>query len=370
MLLGGHRSPYSTRRPPYARLRAGDTVRFTTPPLGPPGPSAGSGARDPPRRNRGSRVVEVRARGAQPDRGPGSAGGGPGVPGAGPADPEATGWPTSWWATPTTPPPSRSPRGDPPPLQADGLLTVVGGPRRRRPPGGRPPGRPGASFRSAPARRSPSVGRDRIPGRLAVAGGFDPERWFGSRPADVLSGLGPPSLGGGAPSRPWCPPRPQGRPASRRRPAGRPRHSESCPAPTARRRPLRGLARDLAGRRGVEPDRPPSGASRTGGSRGRLGRRRHDGRADHPVDRHGHRRRAGPPGGEPIILLPDHATVGGIRWRARIPGSTCPGSANSGPATRSASSTVDPATAGEAWDRREASLDDRVSGWFPTVAGT
>jgi antagonist of KipI len=77
-----------------------------------------------------------------------------------------------------------------------------------------------------------------------------------------------------------------------------------------------------------------------------------------------------PPDGRPIVLLPDHATVGGypvvacvITADLALLGQLAPGDAVSLVA-------VDPAGAAEAADREAGDLEVAASGWFPTVAGT
>ena len=77
-----------------------------------------------------------------------------------------------------------------------------------------------------------------------------------------------------------------------------------------------------------------------------------------------------PPDGNPIVLMPDHATVGGYPVACCVITADLPELGQLRPGDTVRLVPVDPATAGEAWNRREASLDDRVSGWFPTVAGT
>jgi KipI family sensor histidine kinase inhibitor len=77
-----------------------------------------------------------------------------------------------------------------------------------------------------------------------------------------------------------------------------------------------------------------------------------------------------PPDGNPIILLPDHATVGGypvvgcvISADLAVVGQLAPGDAVR-------FSPVDPEGARRAAVQRERTLATRVSGWFPTTAGS
>ena len=77
-----------------------------------------------------------------------------------------------------------------------------------------------------------------------------------------------------------------------------------------------------------------------------------------------------PPDGCPIVLLPDHATVGGY------PVVACVITADHGrlgqlrPGDEVAFEVVDAAAADEALRRGRADLGLRVSGWFPIAAGT
>ncbi len=77
-----------------------------------------------------------------------------------------------------------------------------------------------------------------------------------------------------------------------------------------------------------------------------------------------------PPDGRPIILLPDHATVGGypvagcvIAADLSLVGQLAPGDVVE-------FSEVDLDDAHHAWSERRRLLDGRVRGWFPTAAGT
>ena len=77
-----------------------------------------------------------------------------------------------------------------------------------------------------------------------------------------------------------------------------------------------------------------------------------------------------PPDGNPIILLPDHATVGGYPVIACVI-SCRPPRRRPAPAGRHRRvRQVDRASARGAWARRERALAERVTGWFPTEAAT
>jgi antagonist of KipI len=76
-----------------------------------------------------------------------------------------------------------------------------------------------------------------------------------------------------------------------------------------------------------------------------------------------------PPDGRPIVLLPDHATVGGypvpatvIAADLHLLGQLAPGGAVTFRA-------VAPDDAVEAWEARSRRLDRAVRGWYPTATG-
>jgi biotin-dependent carboxylase-like uncharacterized protein len=211
---------------------------------------------------------------------------------------------------------------------------------------------------------------------LAVSGGVDTPREIGSRSSDVLCGLGPGPLRAGDRMDLGSPTRPRGRLSF---PAVAPEDGGPCPL------------RVLAGPHRLDPDHFRRLCSRTwmvGEASNRIGIRLVAGPADPdpagpgPVS-DGHTAAMTipstgmitgavqvPPDGNPIVLMPDHATVGGYPVACCVITADLPvlGQLRPGDTVRLA--TVDPATAREAWNRREASLDDRVSGWFPTAAGT
>jgi antagonist of KipI len=77
-----------------------------------------------------------------------------------------------------------------------------------------------------------------------------------------------------------------------------------------------------------------------------------------------------PPDGRPIVLLPDHATVGGYPVVACVATVDLPLLGQLSPGDRVVFTTVDPATAAALARRDQVDTAARVSGWFPTRAGT
>ena len=77
-----------------------------------------------------------------------------------------------------------------------------------------------------------------------------------------------------------------------------------------------------------------------------------------------------PPGGEPVVLGPDHATLGGYPVAAVVasrPTTPCSGSARPGSAVRFEPVELDEARrAWRTWRRR---LDGAVQGHYPVAAG-
>jgi antagonist of KipI len=77
-----------------------------------------------------------------------------------------------------------------------------------------------------------------------------------------------------------------------------------------------------------------------------------------------------PPDGRPIILLPDHATVGGYPVVACVASVDLPLLGQLAPGDPVTFRAVDPATAVVLAMRDRAATAARVTGWFPTRAGT
>jgi KipI family sensor histidine kinase inhibitor len=391
---------FDPHRPPYALLRAGDAVRFTDErpsrrgtgaTAAAPGPISParddpSGVRRPLLVNRGARFAEILQPGVLSlvqDRGRQSVAG-QGVPRAGPADPEAmrlanrlAGNPDGAAAVEVTA------AGPSLRFAGDAHITVVGvGPEAVEV---LVDGRSVGSGAVLPVvdGQVVSIGRVRAGLRayLAVAGGFDIPLEVGSRASDMLCGLGPgplrigDRLGLGPPSRPLgllSPPR--------------------VPFGSGRRPVLR----VIPGPHLVPSDRLPGLLSRpwtVGGASNRVGLRLeadgdrlHRPAGDRPTDAGGRPATDRgmtipstgmvtgavqiPPDGNPIVLMPDHATVGGYPVACCVISADLPVLGQLRPGD-----TVDFATVGrnealDARDRWERSMAERVSGWFPTAAGT
>ncbi len=77
-----------------------------------------------------------------------------------------------------------------------------------------------------------------------------------------------------------------------------------------------------------------------------------------------------PPDGRPIILLPDHATVGGYPVVACVASVDLPQLGQLVPGDRVSFAAVDVGTAVELARQDDVDTAGRVSGWFPTRAGT
>jgi len=77
-----------------------------------------------------------------------------------------------------------------------------------------------------------------------------------------------------------------------------------------------------------------------------------------------------PPDGCPIILLPDHATVGGYPVVACVITADHPLLGQLTPGEKVAFEIVDQTIAAEAQQRSRRQVQAAASGWFPTSAGT
>ena len=77
-----------------------------------------------------------------------------------------------------------------------------------------------------------------------------------------------------------------------------------------------------------------------------------------------------PPDGRPIILLPDHATVGGYPVIGCVIAADLAAVGQLAPGDQLTFTEVDLAAAQRAWQERVRLLNGRVRGWFPTAAGT
>jgi KipI family sensor histidine kinase inhibitor len=388
---------FDPHRPPYSLLGAGDAVAFaverpsrrgagagagTPGPTGQP-PEAPTEDRRPLLVNRGSRFAQILEPGVLSlvqDRGRRSVAG-QGVPRAGPADPEAMGLANRLAGNPdgaaavevTAAGPSLR-------LTGAAHITVVGvGPEAVEV---LVDGRPVGSGAVVPVADGQvvSVGRVRAGLRayLAVAGGFDTPLEVGSRASDMLSGLGPGPLRAGDRLGLGPPGRPLGQLSPPRVPFG-----------SGRR-----VLRVIPGPHSVPGDRLPWLQARPwtlGADSNRVGLRLEDDGLPRPpgdgptlagrdpaTDRGASIPSTGmvtgavqiPPDGNPIILMPDHATVGGYPVAGCVISADLPllGQLRPGDAVELA--PVDRREALEARARWERAMAGRVSGWFPTAAGT
>jgi KipI family sensor histidine kinase inhibitor len=376
-LLGRTSLPlFDPNRPPFARLRPGDTVRFV------PGP-ADRPRVEPPARAPSARasapadvaVVEPGLLTLIEDRGRRTSAG-LGVPRAGAADPEAmrlanrlvgNGDGDAAVEMTAAGPTLR--------IAVATHLAVVGA-------GGDPDavdlrvdGRPVGSGAVVPIGpgQTVAVGRVRIGLRayLAFSGGVDVPGQLGSRSSDVLCGLGPPPLGIGDRLGLGTPSRPHGlllHPVRSDR-AGRHHRVRVLAGPhpldPERHRHLlaaRWVVGQASNRIGIRllPEEPgptagppapaPSDAiPSTGMVTGAV---------------------QIPPDGRPIILMPDHATVGGYPVACCVISADLPVLGQLAPGDTLSLTLVDAAAARTARRQQERTLDQRVSGWFPTAAAT
>jgi len=362
--------------PPYARLRAGDTVRFILTDVPPPPRRRGNppGAVDGNRRRvltaggpRSLRVLEPGLFTLVQDAGRPSLSA-VGVPVAGPADPVAmtlanrlVGNPDGAAALEVT---ARGPS-----LEVLGQLhlAVVGA--------GAAAVELRVDGRTAPADavvpvtsgQVVSVGalRSGLRAYLAVAGGLETPTVAGSRSSDVLSGLGPGALREGDRLGIGAPGRPHG-------------HLVPTDEPPVGSTPIRVLA-------GPTPFDPAGDEFRkllatawqAGPDVNRIGVRLHaEGvRLSSPprgIPSTGMRNGAiqVPPDGRPIVLLPDHATVGGYPVVATVITADLGrlGQVRGGDAVRFEEVTLDEARTHLVTLTR--TMAQRVTGWFPTASGT
>ncbi len=194
---------------------------------------------------------------------------------------------------------------------------------------------------------------------LGVAGGITTPTRFGSRSSDILSGLGPGALRTGD--------------RLARGPAGT----------------IRGRLHPDGGRPGAPvvlrvvagPHGPTGGLTRTtwvvGAEADRIGVRLaplHGPGVEPGPTRASTPMMTGavqvPPDGRPILLLPDHATVGGYPVVACVAGVDLPLLGQLTPGDEVVFVEVGVADAVELARRQRAAVAARVTGWFPTAAGT
>ncbi len=364
---------FDPRHEPFALLRLGDRVRFTVAePINGAGGQPGTPATRPPLVARGERFIEVTEPGAmtliQDGGRPGLAG--IGVPRSGPADPAAMGLanllvgnaadaaaieitaigPTLRFARATHIAVVSTSGGS----SDDTSVTIDG---HRHETGTVTPIGPGQVV---------AIGRVRpgLRAYLAVAGGIASERILGSRSSDVLSGLGPGPLRRGDVVDLGAPVRPRGllEPATGDLLGHQPHVIGVIPGP--HRFEAGDLAQFLAEPWTVGPESNRIGV-RLSGARPLAG-------PDEGCDSLGMVTGAiqVPASGAPIILLSDHATVGGYPVLACVTAVDVAKVAQLAPGDTVVFVEVglDEARASRAALRHD--LEDRVSGWFPTEAGT
>ncbi len=371
MLLGRtSASLFDPDRPPYARLSPGDTVRFTAAPVPASDPPPFPRRRRAPFAAGGDRFVEVLDPGllSLVEDGGRSATAGIGVPPAGPADGESMRL-------------ANRLVGNPDPTATIEVTAV--GPRLRFTGDAhvgvvastadgveiRIDDHPVADGAVSPVfdGQVMTIGRVLVGLRayLAVSGGFETPLVVGSRSTDMLTGLGPGPLATddrlaiGAPFRPH----------------GQVLHPV---VPTDGRQPAE--LRVLAG-----PHRHPAGdAIRLGSAPWTVGNQSNRigvrltrspppfSPADAGIPSVGMVTGAVqlPPDGNPIILGPDHATVGGYPVIACVITADLHVVGQLQPGDTVHFTIVDRMTARKARLHRERMLDTRVTGWFPTAAAT
>ena len=200
---------------------------------------------------------------------------------------------------------------------------------------------------------------------LGVAGGLATPVLLGSRSSDILAGLGPGPLRPGDRLGPGRAGRARGRlDAPGRDRTAAPVVLGSVPGPHGSRAdgpgwPTRGWC-------GADVDRI-GGAPRPGPA---TGGRRRPGTAG--LDPDGDRGRPGAPDGRPIVLLPDHATVGGYPVVACVATADLPrlGQLRAGRRRRVRAGRGRPRPDAAGRRDREARGHGVGRGWFPTAAGT
>jgi KipI family sensor histidine kinase inhibitor len=362
-------------RPPYALLRPGDTVRFTpVPPDADRHRSGQAAPESPPARSplaaRTDRYVEILDPGllSLVEDGGRRQVAALGIPRAGPADPDSMRLANRLVGNP------------------DGTavieVTAVGPTIRfagrahaalvAPSPDGQEvlvDGHPVAAGAVVPVEGGQVLTVGRVQGGLraylSVSGGFESPVVVGSRSTDLLSGLGPGPLMTGDRLDLGVPTRPHG-------------HLVSAPVPGAPDGPV--PVRVVEG-----PHRLPAVGRRlltsvpwtVGGASNRIGvrltgPRRSSAPVESRIPSTGTVTGAIqlPPDGNPIILLPDHATVGGYPVIACVIGADLHLVGQLRPADTVVFVTVDRRRAREEWAHRERMLAGLVAGWFPTEAGT
>lgn len=359
-------------RPPFALLRPGDTVRLV-PGTADPLPAEPAPANRLPSTPAEVEVIEPGLLSLIEDRGRRRSSG-LGVPRAGPADPDAMRLANRLVGNPDdTAVVEITASGPALRIARATHLAVVGA-------GGDPDavelrvdGRPvgaGAVVPIGPG-QTVAVGRVRIGLRayLAASGGLDVPGQFGSSSSDVLCGLGPLPLGIGDRLSLGAPSRPHGLllPPSAPTRGGRHHEVRVLPGPHRlgpehHRRLLstRWVVSDESNRIGLRlrPEDPDHAA----GTPAPADTIPSTGMVTGAVQI--------PPDGRPIILMPDHATVGGYPVACCVISADLPVLGQLAPGDTLRLTAVDAAAARAARRQGDRALDQRVSGWFPTAAGT
>jgi KipI family sensor histidine kinase inhibitor len=355
--------------PPYARLAPGDTVRFTVADR-----DHQSGSLPPsPERSllsaRGGSFVEVLGPGLLSlvqDAGRRNTAG-IGVPRAGPADPDSMRLANRLVGNPD----------DAAVIEVTGrgpLLRVTGdihlGVVATAPEGVEVEvdGHPVAPDAALPVGSGQTIAVGRVLAGLrayvAVSGGFETPTVIESRSSDVLAGLGPGPLRAGDRLGIGPPTRPRGQVL----PAARPSGGADTPLRVLPG-PHRITTTDLdvlgecswtvtpeSNRIGVRLERPSSPGVRHSVTVPSLGM------VPGAVQI--------PPEGDPIVLGPDHATVGGYPVVGCVIAADLPALGQLAPGSTVTFLTVDQQEAHQALLHRERALAGRVRGWFPTVTPT
>jgi KipI family sensor histidine kinase inhibitor len=243
-------------------------------------------------------------------------------------------------------------------MVGDGFLAVVGPGRVEV----SVDGRPAPDGAVLPVADGQVVRVGRVEGGLrayvGVAGGVTTPRLFGSRSSDVLTGLGTGPLRAGDRVARGAGGRVRGGLEPSHRGAG-PTLLRVVPGPHGRVGGLVGTDWEV----GTDVDRigvrlaPVRGPGVDGG-RPRSSTPMVTGAVQVPPD------------GRPILLLPDHATVGGYPVVACVASVDLPLLGQLTPGDLVAFTAVDPAGAVDLARRDRADTAGRVSGWFPTQAGT
>jgi KipI family sensor histidine kinase inhibitor len=365
-LLGRTSTPlFDPEHPPYARLRPGDAVHFTVADASGVAPAVTASARGPLRAGgRYAEVVEPGLLTLVEDGGRRSLGGA-GVPRAGPCDPETMGLVNRLLGNAadaaaleiTAAGPSLR-------LSCDTHVAVVAsGPGSAE---ATVDGFAVASGTVVPVRSGQEVAvgavREVLRAYLGVAGGFETPVVVGSRSSDLLSGLGPgplcrgDRLGLGAPVRP---------------------RGLLTPDPAAIEPGEPVVVRLLAGPHGFAPDQLDQLVARTwtvGADSNRIGLRLDSGSArlvpPPPPASVGMVTGAVqiPPDGRPIVLMPDHATIGGYPVVGCVIAADLPLLGRLRPGDALCFGWVDPPAARRALRERDRAGATRVRGWFPTAS--